>query len=228
MREHKVAERYLAGSLPEKEVAAFEELLIASEEARSELDLVEMMRESIRDCEHIRPANDAGHVPSRVGMFPFLGSPRYALAASFLLAVFATTTGLLYLKQVAQPLPPPQTNVFALHTLRSSTTGQPDREIFIGRPGEWTVLMLEPGPAFYDRFRVVVTRRDTGDVVFSSDTLTQGFQGLLSVGLPSETLREGDYDVRIEGANGDSSTSTQFTRVSELAFRAVPAATDED
>lgn len=237
--EHHVAERYLAGQLPESEVVAFEELLIVSEEARAQLGLVRKMRQgfesladqpeprpavSVRECRHLSPeALALQGAPPVSGPTSFLASPRYALAATFLLVVFASTTGLLYLKQASEPLMPLQTSVYSIQATRSGTAGEASTTIPPGTTGSWTVLLLDPGPVLFDQYRVVIAR--ASDVparkpIFESSTLTPGYQGLLSVGLPGQALANGEYQAIIEGVTREAGSQPTFTPLSTLTFRA--------
>jgi hypothetical protein len=133
-----------------------------------------------------------------------VASPRYGLAASLVAVVaLASATALLVqnrsLRAGASPTAQTHTRLLQLVSVRGADN---PNEIAAPAPGEWTVLLLDPGFGDYDSYRAVLARTD-GAEVFRLDGLTPTYEGQLALGMSGDLLAPGDYEIRLSGRKRD-------------------------
>lgn len=206
MRNHQVADRYLTGKLTPEEVDQFEDRLIWCEQTRQELEVTERLRQGVIDSSSTsEPAKSSS----------LFASPRYAMAATLLMAFFAGTTGVLYYKQDLVTGPPQKTSVFSLIATRANPLGEPVNILSAGESSEWNVLLIDPGPGQYENYRVTLFR-EVGEPlgrVWQIDNLQPSFQGRLSIGVPGRQLTAGNYRAELEGL------ASEWVLINEITFR---------
>ena len=197
IRDTDVIERYLQGVLSAAEEQAFEEAYLADPQLLEELEVAERLRAGFKDLDGAEAPGRAA--PPRARWLDFVGSARYGLAASLVAVAALVSTTVLYVQDQGAGSAVTQTRLLPLVAVRGA--GNPN-EIAAPAPGEWTVLLLDPGFAAYDSYRAVLVRRD-GAEVLRLDGLTPTYEGLLALGVPSEALAPGDYEVRLAGGRRD-------------------------
>jgi hypothetical protein len=200
IREHAVIERYLAGALTADEEQAFEEAYLGDSELLDELQAAERLRAGVRELDG---AGRLERAPSRPQWQRWLASPRYAAAASVLLAVSLGFSTLLYRenRELRDGGMFASTRFVSLESVRGAneaTIREPEDDEFV-------VLLLDSGVTAYDTYRAVLTRRlgASSEDVWSGADLTPQLGGSVPIGLPGRILRPGDYEARLEGRMND-------------------------
>jgi hypothetical protein len=214
---HLLVDRYLQGILSDAEEAEFEERLVWDQELVVELDLAERLREGLqKSFADEKYAAKGGETNILGRLFDLLIVPQYAAAASFLLAVTLTVGVLL------NPLMPDSndssgqatpTEFIPLLALRSSTAPT----IHINEDA-WTVLLVDVVGS-YDSYRVTVRRDDPdAEPVWRQDQLIPTYLGALAVGMPGDSLMNGDYVLSIEGARESGTGESNYEFIQDLPF----------
>ena len=203
IRDHEVIERYLSGALTADEEQAFEEAYLGDSEILDQLQAAERLREGIKELDG---AGRIERLRPRPQWQRMLASPRYAAAASVLLAVSLGFSTVLYrenrdLRDGALSPTPAITRFVALDSVRggnATTIREPDED-------EWTVLLLDAGPTEYDIYRAMLTRRvgERSEEIWSRADLAPQLGESISIGVPGRLLRPGDYETRLEGRMDD-------------------------
>ena len=202
IRDAQVIERYLSGTLTAAEEQAFEEAYLADPELLEELEAAERLRAGLRESSSVGAAVERGAPRQR--WREIVSSPRYGIAASLVAAAaLASATVLLVQNQSLRAGAPVaaqrHTRLLELVSVRG---GDNRNEIAAPVPGEWTVLLLDPGFGDYDVFNAVLARRD-GAELLRLDGLTPTYEGLLALGMPGDVLAPGDYEIRLSGGRRD-------------------------
>jgi hypothetical protein len=221
IRDNEVIERYLSGVLTPDEEQAFEEAYLGDPEMLDQIEAAQRLRDGIKGLgaagrlERLRPP-----APWR----RMLTSPRYAAAASVLLAVSAVLSGALYLENrgLRQTDFPSASTVTRLMPL-ASTRGDNGSTIPEPAEDEWIVFQLDAGVTEYDSYRAALERRDgsASAVIWSHAGLTP-VRGEIAVGsVAGSALRPGEYEVRLEGRM-DEPPAERFEEVSRTRFTIVP------
>jgi hypothetical protein len=201
IRDHQVIERYLAGALTADEEQAFEEAYLGDADLLGEIETAERLRDGVKGLD------EAGRLEgARPRWQRAFASPRYAMAASVLLAVSLGFSTVLYrenrsLRSDSLSLDSMITQAVVVESLRGGTTA----EIPAPQANEWRVLALDGGPDAYDTYRATLTRRDgeRSEPIWSADDLALQLDGRIWIGMPGRMLREGTYEARVEGRMND-------------------------
>ena len=213
IRDNQVIERYLSGALTADEEQAFEEEYLGDPELLNQLEAAERLRDGIRGI-------GAGVLErSRPRWRQTFGSPRYAMAASVLLAVSLGFSTMMYRDN--QRLrsggsgSSPITRLIAVETVRGANV----MTITAGEQDELTVLQFDV--VAYDTYRGALMRRDgaRSATIWSRADLHARPDGTILIG-PGRALRPGSYEVQIDGRMNawpaerfDAITRTQLTVV---------------
>ncbi|HET7133870.1 MAG TPA: hypothetical protein VFJ95_16560, partial [Gammaproteobacteria bacterium] len=134
-----------------------------------------------------------------------VASPRYGLAASLVAAVALASTAALLVQNRAFRTGSPSlaaqthTRLLQLVSVRGANNSN---QVAAPAPGEWTVLLLDPGFGDYDSYRAVLALRD-GAEVLRLDGLTPTYEDQLALGMPGDVLAPGDYEIRLSGRKRD-------------------------
>ncbi|MBN1240552.1 MAG: hypothetical protein JXB36_18765 [Gammaproteobacteria bacterium] len=219
IEERQIAERYLQGKLRDEEERAFEEAYLGDPELLDDLILTEKLRHGLR------LDGDSRAGPSRrTGVAGSLfASPRYAAAATVLLALSAALSGTLYVQNrdlrdaAGQGSGASVTRLLPLVTVRGDGANE------IGRPAadEWIVFLVDAGFTEYDEYRATVFRlaSDAEERVRQLDGLAPTYDGMLPVGLPGEALSPGEYRIVAEGRMSDWPSERGFEQIARTTLR---------
>jgi len=218
IREHQVIERYLSGALTADEEQGFEEAYLGDAELLDQLQAAERLRDGIKGLD------GAGDLErSRPRWRQTFASPRYAMAATVLLAVSLGFSSVLYreneeLRETALPSASLLTQLIPL----ASTRGGNDTAITAPGEDEWVVFQVDAGGTEYDTYRAVLERRDgaQAEEIWRRADL-KPTRGEISIGVSGSALRPGQYEVRVGGRMNDSPAG-RFDEVSSTRFNIIP------
>jgi hypothetical protein len=218
-------ERYLRGDLSTEEEAAFEEVLLESPELLDQLEAAERLQGGLRDLNAVESATES--VARGGAAAALFASPRFAMAASFLMAVSVLFAASMYRQnqsleaELATSASAP-TLVQALYTVRSAPDHDPVNVVTPLQGGQ-VVLLVDPGFETYDAYRGTLFRMSDGDraePVHRLEGLQPGYEEMLALGLPARLLSPGRYEIHIEGRVGDSAGAPRYEPVNRLSFEA--------
>lgn len=214
-------ERYLQGCLSTEEEAEFEEALVASPGLLDQLEAAERLQGGLKDLSAVEGVRVAGRRQGAVATV--FGSPRFALAASVLLAVAIVFGASMYrhnqaLENALAGNGAAPAVVQALYTVRSAPGDEPVN-VVTPAPGGQVVLLVDPGFETFDGYRGALMRLGEGgdaESVHELEGLTPGYEEMLAVALPSRSLTPGRYEIRVEGRRAGSDGYEPVTRVTFL------------
>lgn len=218
-------ERYLQGGLSTEEEAAFEEALVAVPELLDQLESAERLQGGLKDLSAVEgtlAAQDQGNAVRSI-----FSSPRFAMAASALLAVSVVFSASMYrqnhaLETALSGTVSTPTLVQALYTVRSAP-GDETVNVVRPAPGGQVVLLVDPGFEPYDSYRGTLMRLSGGSdavAVHEFEGLMPGYEEMLAVAMPARLLPPGRYEIRVEGRVEDASGGPVFEPVSRVSFEA--------
>jgi hypothetical protein len=220
---HLLVERYLRGELSAEEQAAFEEALLSSEDLLDQLESAEMLQHGLKDVATLERAQPVSSKPSWLSSM--FNSPRYAMAASFLLLVSLCGSSTL-LHQLGQReddgFPILSAQIVPLVSVRGTPAGQTVNSLRIDEGNQQTVLMLDPGFEQYAHYRVTVYRLSAGAEpaeIVQVAGLQPGYEEMLALALSSRVLEPGDYQVAIEGWRDEWPADHAFDRIDTVPFQ---------
>lgn len=222
-------ERYLRGDMSDEEAAGFEELFLSSGRLLDELESAERLQQGLKDVDTLEKANKStratrtGGVAS--GVVSLFQSPRYAMAASFLLVASLGVSGFLVqqniqLGEISQGLAVPA-EIVPMVTVRGYTGSEPVNMLHLGDHGQQFVLMLDPGYETYSHFRATVFSLDAADTpvqLWQVDNLRPGFEDMLALTVPGAVLRPGEFEIHVEGWRDGWPATQAFEPVSTIPF----------
>jgi hypothetical protein len=221
IRDHDVIERYLSRTLTAEEEQEFEEAYLGDSDIMDELEAAERLRDGIKE---LGEAGRLARARPRPQWQRVLASPRYAAAASLLLAVSLGFSTMLYrenreLRQGGLPPSSTITRFVALDTVRGGNAAmirEPDED-------EWTVLLLDAGPMDYDVYRAVLARQlgERSEEIWSRADLAPQLGGTILIGVPGRVLRPGEYETRLEGRMRDW-PAERFDEIARTGLTVVP------
>lgn len=219
IRDNGVIERYLSGALTADEEQAFEEAYLGNAELLEEIEAAERLRDGMKGLD------SAGDLQrSRPRWQQAFASPRYAMAASLLLAVSLGFSTVLYNENrnlrggVAST--PMITRFVALEAVRGGNA----RSVAAPDEDELITLMLDAGTVAYDTYRAVITRRDgeQSEQIWSRADLTSELNGTtIPVTLQGRVLRPGTYEAKVDGRMNDW-PAERFEQVTLTRLEVVP------
>lgn len=227
-------ERYLQGDMSDDEAASFEELFLSSDQLLDELETAERLQQGMKDVVALEKANESAR-QQRTGGLGLVGnvvsifqSPRYAMAASFMLVVSLVVSGFLVrqniqLGEMSQGLAVPA-EIMPLVTVRGATGSEPVNTLQLGDTAQQFILMLDPGYETYSHFRATVFSLDSAAQpvqLLQVDNMTPGFEDMLALSLPGSVLRPGDFEIRVEGWRDAWPASHAFESISTIPFTCV-------
>jgi hypothetical protein len=198
IRDHNVIERYMAHSLTAEEEQEFEESYLGNSEILDELQAAERLREGVKDLE------GAGRLERMrpPGWWQSVASPRYAAAASVLLAVSLVFSAAMYrenrsLREAGTSPASAMTRVVNLESVRggdTTTIREPEDD-------ELALLVLDTGPTEYGTYRATLTRQLGGqsEVIWRRTDLTPELEGRILMSVSGRLLRPGIYVAALDG-----------------------------
>jgi hypothetical protein len=213
---HLAVDRYLEGSLEERECAAFEERLVWDQALIDEVDLAERLREGLRNslADGLRTAETStGADSSRMWGLWLRHSP-YAAAASFILGV-----GLSAIFLLSSPLSVDEhrpkatpTEIVPLLTVRGANI-----QTVTLKEDSWTVLLADATET-YDSYRVTVRPdRDGAEPVLTHENLPRTYSEVVAVSVSGAELPPGRYVLTLQGAR-PSNSGIRWEHISDVAF----------
>jgi hypothetical protein len=116
------------------------------------------------------------------------------------------------------------TRIIAVLATRGAPTNEPITR-FSPEEGEEVVLLVDPGPASYPRYRMTVYRQDAADAeepVWQRDSIVAGYQDMVALSIPGTRLEVGDYLIRVEGWSEERPAGQEYEYLTEVRFRIVP------
>jgi len=191
IEERNLIDRYVRGSMPVAERAEFEEHFVECAACQEQIEFARSFRQAVRES-----------VAERAGS----GWRWAALAAAACLAVaLAASTVFLLQRQSARSelanlRRPPV--VFGLSLSRNAAEPQ---TIMLPSEPRWMVFVAEIDAARYSRYRAAVVN-DTGEELWSQDSIQPNSPDSISVAIPSSRLRPGTYALTVSGAQADGSS----------------------
>lgn len=225
-------ERYLQGKLSEEEVADFEESFLSSEELLDELEAAEHLQQGLNDLTTLEKAQVPGkdRLPGKLvsGINSMFQSPRYAMAASFLLVVSLGFSSFLIQQNVRLSENSPglavPVGIVPLVSVRGTTSGEPVNTLHLGDTAQQYVLMLDPGYETYAHIRATVFRLDPIREpvrLWQVDNMLPGFEDMLALSLPGSILESGDYEIRLEGWQDEWPADHAFDPIRTIYFTCI-------
>lgn len=223
---HLVTDRYLQDMLSESEKAEFEERLTWDQELIDEVDLAVRLREGLRQAaaEESHVAKESGR-----GLLAILWSePRYAAAASFMLAV--ALSALLFTGPFPSPRLPGGTATSTQLVPLAAVRGPEAQQVKMHASSP-TILLIDVSNN-YSAYRVTITRAgESNEVVWMQDDLQPTYLQMLAIAIPAGFLQSGNYRVGVEGLKdrvavvGIMDTGSEvetYEPVAVIPFEAVP------
>ena len=191
---HLLVDRYLAGAVPDDELADFEERLVWDEELIDELDLAERLREGM-----LAAAEEKRYVvPTGTGFVPRLrlvfSNAGYAAAASFLVGIALSVLMLGYRSDTSVP-EEIRYSVNELQVFRGA--GGP---VIATTPDAMSILRFEVGHSF-ENYRVTIQAEGNPEPLWQQGGLVPDGDGMLAVGVPGASLPSGSYLLTVHGVN---------------------------
>ena len=224
--------RYLQGKLSEEEAADFEERFLSSDELLDELEAAERLQQGLQDLASLEDARASSKARSSGKLVSGIGSmfrsPRYAMAASFLLLVSLGFSGFLVQQNVRLSENGPEmaapVEIVPLVSVRGMTGGEPVNTLQLAGDEKQFVLMLDPGFETYAHIRATVFQLKPGDEpvqLWQVDNMTPGFEDMLALSLPGSVLEPGDYQIRLEGWQDEWPVDHSFEPIRTVYFTCI-------
>ncbi|MGB5622241.1 MAG: zf-HC2 domain-containing protein [Gammaproteobacteria bacterium] len=211
-KENMFVDRYLAGQLGAREQRRFEEHFIGCESCQEELELTERLRAGLRS---VAISSRSGPPATQLPAAGVSSAPRYAMAASAVLAASLIAAGLGY-HGSGETAGPAVAEVFPIHSTRSAA--ETYSRIRLSSPASAAVLLVDPGPSKRHDYRVVVSKLD-GDgatPVAQVSGVQPSYEDLVAISVPGSMLAPGTHLIQLEGRE---SADAAFVPVSELRFQ---------
>ncbi len=202
---HLLVDRYLAGDIPDEELADFEERLVWDEELIDELDLAERLREGMLAAAgegRYAAQTESGLVPRLRLVF---SNTRYAVAASFIAGIASS----LFVLGPAYFSPLPEdTHYSASYSQLSEDTRYSVHELQVFRGADGpviatnldgiSILRFEAGQSF-ENYAVTIQAAEGSEPLWQKGRLEPDGDGMLVVGVPGGLLPTGSYLLTVFG-----------------------------
>ena len=223
IKEEMLVERYLEGKLTAEQVASFEEQFLSSDELLNELEAAERLGQGLHDMSALENAHVTKKPTSNV--VSLFQSPRYAMAASFMLLVSLGVSSVLLQKNAHlsefdsnQAIP---TEIIPLVSVRGAA-GNELNTLPLGDAPKQFVLMLDPGFEPYSHYRATVYQLDTAKepaMLWQVDEMLPGYEDMLALSVPSSVLNPGDYEIQLEGWQDEWPANHGFEQLETKTFK---------
>ena len=227
-------ERYLLGRMTDEEAASFEEQFLASETLLNELEAAERLQQGLQTVAAVDKAGGEGISQdaegATAGVMSLFNSPRYAMAASFLLLVsLGVSSHLMRQNNLLESTgSAPVSQVVELVSIRGGA-GDPVNVLELDDGVTGFTLMLDPGYEPYTRHRATVMRlleNGSSEFVWQVDGLKPGFEegyeDMLALNLPGLVLDKGIYEVHLEGFMEENAAGNGYEPVDVVRFKYLP------
>jgi hypothetical protein len=203
IRQHDVIERYLARSLTAAEEQAFEEAYLGDSEVLDELQAAERLRDGVKELDG---AGRLERLRPRPQWQRMLASPRYAAAATVLLAVSLGFSGVLYREnRDLREGGITGTSLLTTSVILDSVRGGSVTTIRELEDDELALLVLDAGPTEYDAYRAALIRRvgERSEEIWRRADLTVQLDRRVLMSVPGRLLRPGNYEATLDGRMND-------------------------
>ena len=222
-KEDMLVERYLEGKLTAEQAASFEEQFLSSDELLNELEAAERLGQGLHDMSALENAHVTKKPTSNV--VSLFQSPRYAMAASFMLLVSMGISSVLLQKNAHlsefdsnQAIP---TEIIPLVSVRGAA-GNELNTLPLGDAPKQFVLMLDPGFETYSHYRATVYQLDAAKepaMLWQVDEMLPGYEDMLALSVPSSVLNPGDYEIQLEGWLDEWPANHGFEQLDTKTFK---------
>jgi len=221
--ENMLVERYLEGKLTAEQAASFEEQFLSSDELLNELEAAERLGQGLHDVIALENAHVTEKPASNVASL--FQSPRYAMAASFMLLVSLGVSSILLQKNAHlselgsnQAIP---TEIVPLVSVRG-VAGSDLNTLPLGDAPRQFVMMIDPGFETYSHYRATVYRLDPVEkpaMLWQVDEMLPGYEDMLALSLPSSVLSPGNYEIQLEGWLDEWQANHGFEQLDTKSFK---------
>ncbi len=222
-KEDMLVERYLEGKLTAEQAASFEEQFLSSDELLNELEAAERLGQGLHDMSALENAHVTKKPTSNV--VSLFQSPRYAMAASFMLLVSMGISSVLLQKNAHlsefdsnRAIP---TEIIPLVSVRGAA-GNELNTLPLGDAPKQFVLMLDPGFETYSHYRATVYQLDAAKepaMLWQVDEMLPGYEDMLALSVPSSVLNPGDYEIQLEGWLDEWPANHGFEQLDTKTFK---------
>ena len=227
--ENMLIEHYLEGKLSDEEAASFEQQFLSSDELLDELETAELLGRGLNDVSALENANVTESPEPRAvsssGVVSLFQSPRYAMAASFMLLVSLGVSTVLLQKNAhlsdygsIQAVP---TEIIPLVSVRG-VAGNDLNTLPLGDAPKQFVMMIDPGYEAYSHYRATVFRLDSAEepaMLLQVDDMLPGYEDMLALSVPSSVLSPGDYEIQLEGWLDEWPANHGFEQLDTKTFK---------
>ena len=221
--ENLLIERYLQGKLSDETAASFEEQFLSSDELLDELEAAERLGQGLHDVSALENAHVTTKPASNI--VSLFRSPRYAMAASFMLLISLGVSSVLlnqnaHLSELDANRAIP-TEIIPLVSVRG-VAGSELNTLPLGDAPKQFVMMLDPGFEFYSHYRATVYRLDPAEesaMLWQVDKMLPGYEDMLALGVPSSVLSPGDYEIQLEGWQDEWTADHAFDQIDTKTFK---------
>lgn len=228
INEEMLIERYLEGKLTAEQAATFEEQFLSSDELLNELETAERLGQGLHDVSALENAHvtkkPTSNIVSSSNVTALFQSPRYAMAASFMLLVSLGVSSVLLQKNAHlsefdsnQAIP---TEIIPLVSVRG--VGSEMNTLPLGDAPKQFVLMLDPGFEPYSHYRATVYQLDPAKepaMLWQVDQMLPGYEDMLALSVPSSVLSPGDYAIQLEGWQAEWPANHGFEQLDTKTFK---------
>ena len=222
-KEDMLVERYLEGKLSAEQAASFEEQFLSSDKLLDELEAAERLAQGLHDVSTLENAHVTKKPTSNV--VSLFQSPRYAMAASFMLLVSMGISSVLLQKNAHlsefdsnQAIP---TEIIPLVSVRGVADSEMNT-LPLGDAPKQFVLMLDPGFETYSHYRATVYQLDSAKepaMLWQVDEMLPGYEDMLALSVPSSVLSPGDYEIQLEGWLDEWPANHGFEQLDTKTFK---------
>jgi hypothetical protein len=229
IKEEMLVERYLEGKLTAEQAASFEEQFLSSDELLNELEAAERLGQGLHDMSALENAHvtnkPTSNIVSSSNFTALFQSPRFAMAASFMLLVSLSVSSVLLQKNAHlsefgsnQAIP---TEIIPLVSVRGAA-GNELNTLPLGDAPKQFVLMLDPGFETYSHYRATVYQLDSAKepaMLWQVDEMLPGYEDMLALSVPSSVLNPGDYEIQLEGWLDEWPANHGFEQLDTKTFK---------
>jgi len=218
-----LVERYLEGKLTAEQAVSFEEQFLSSDKLLNELEAAERLGQGLHDMSALENAQITKKPKSNV--VSLFRSPRYAMAASFMLLVSLGVSSVLlqknaHLSEFGSNRAVP-TEIIPLVSVRGAA-GNELNTLPLGDAPRQFVMMIDPGFEPYSHYRATVYQLDSAKepaMLWQVDEMLPGYEDMLALSVPSSVLSPGDYEIQLEGWLDEWPANHGFEQLGTKTFK---------
>jgi anti-sigma factor RsiW len=211
-KENMLVDRYLAGQLGARERRRFEQHYLGCEACVEELELTERLRGGLHDV--VFADRPAAPVEMKQPAAPS-NAPRYAMAASVVLAASLVAAGLAYDGE-RDGITAAGAEMFPIHSTRS--VSDISSLVRLSSPETSAVLLVDPGREIKHDYRITLQRLEGAETptVAQVAGVQPSYEALVAITVPGTLLEPGVHMIVLEGREDEAAA---YAAVTELRFR---------